>query len=305
MKKIILPSIALVIIVTAACKKSDSSTSSTSYASLSAMYQAMAQPATTTTLDATTGGSFYGPGGSRFIFPANAFQTAAGVAVIGNVQIQVNDYLTKADMIYATVLPYSDGNALMSGGETYVKVTQSGQELNMKPGVSYQVNMPQATTPAPGMSFFLGMSSDNSGPTNTVNWKMGDTIRNRIVYNGDTLSMFSDSLHYCNADQFMASPSYQSFTVNISGLTLPTSGTVWAYALYDNFNGVWPMTHVADSTITESHVPNTPVHFVVMTIIGSQFYGGITGATPATGSTYTVTLSTMDPASFRTMVRAL
>ena len=146
MKRIILPSIALVIIAAAACKKSDSSTSSTSYTSLSAMYQAMAQPSKTTTIDAATGGSFYGPGGSRFIFPANAFQTVAGAAVTGSVQIQVNDYLTKADMIYSTVLPYSGGNGLISGGETYIIATQSGQEVNMKPGVNYQVNMPQATT---------------------------------------------------------------------------------------------------------------------------------------------------------------
>ncbi len=318
MKKYIIPAIALTVISLASCRKDTAVTTPTPqpaqghYASLATIFSDIKVKSKTVIIDASAGGSFYGKDGTRFVIPANSLIKLDGTPVTGNVDIEIKEYLKRGDMLFSKVLPISNGQPLISGGEVFFNPTQNGQQLLLKEGMFMQANIPQAKPAPAGMDLFLGQL-DDSVKGNDVNWNFGGKGAGGthqqgfggVVYNGDTLQLFSDSIGYCNADQFMTNPNYQTFTVNIAGVTIPANTAVSAYALYDTYNGMWPMSNITGNVISETHVPNIPVHFVVMMVVNGHFYGGIAGATPANGGSYTVTVSEVDPATFKNQIDAL
>jgi hypothetical protein len=255
--------------------------------------------------------------GTRYVFSANAFQTAAGVSVTGQVQLQLSEYLQKGDMIFSKMLPVSNDEPLLSAGEVNVVATQNGQPVYLKAGSPFTALVPQTITPPANLAFFSGMLNADT-TTSRVNWVQPvlDTSKHSydgvsvVVGGGDTVSIISDSVAMCNADAFMTSPDYQTFsvTVVVNGLTLPQTSPLYAYAAYDNYNAVWPLGVIGSYTYgiyTEEHVPNIPVHFIVFTTINGLFYGGTLAATPTTGNNYTVTLNQVNPATFKTQLNAL
>jgi hypothetical protein len=318
MKKYIIPAIALTVISLASCRKDTAVTTPTpqptqgQYTSLSAIFSDATVKSKSVTIDAATGGSFYGKDGTRFVVQPNSLIKPDGTPVTGNVDIEIREYLKRSDMLFSKVLPISNGQPLVSGGEVFFNPKQNGQQLLLKDGMYMQANIPQAKPAPAGMDLFIGEWKEAGADNNNVNWNRGGKGAGgtqqgfgSVVYNGDTLQLFSDSIGYCNADQFMTNPNYQSFTVNISGVTIPANTTVSAYALYDTYNGMWPMSNITGNVIAEGHVPNIPVHFVVMLVVNGHFYGGIAGATPANGGTYTVTVAETDPTTLKNQIDAL
>ena len=258
----------------------------------------------TVIIDAATGGTFNGNSGTRYVFPANSFKTAAGAVVTGNVTVEVSEFLKKSDMLFSGVLPISNGDPLLSGGEINVKATQGGQELQMASGAKFRANMPMRGTDATGMGLFTGTKAPNEP---MVNWKPAvDTANGKIVVDGDTIAILSNTLNYANADRFMSAPNYQTFTITAlaPGLTI-SDDSIIAHTFYDNYNGVWACRQASGGVFHESHIPSTPVHFVVFCVIKGNFYGGIAGATPANGKNYQVTLSKTTPAAFKAQMDAL
>ncbi len=286
------------------------------YASLDAVYSSLEVRGQKITMDAATGGSFRGTSGSRYTFQPNSFRTKSGGMVSGNVEIEVRELLKPSDMIFSKVLPVSNGQPLVSGGEVQVTIRQSGQELLLADGMTYSVQLPQFGANNTGMDLFLGAPKAED-PVNVVNWQQvrkdstgggqgGGIPIGGIVHNGDTITLFSDSVGWANADRFLTNPNYQTFTVNITGANITNSNQVTAYALYDTYNGVWPMMSISNSgVISENHVPDIPMHFVVIAIVNGRFYGGITSVTPANGNTYTVALAETDPNAFKIRIDGL
>ncbi len=306
----------LFLVLAAACKKnSDPSTVTTvtgSYNSLNDIYNLLRNQPKTVSFDATAGGSFYGNSGTRYIFSPNCFIDAAGDSIKGTIQISVTEYLQKGDMIFSKMLPVSNGLPLITGGEFNISAVQGTTKLFLRPFSGFfSAKIPQGGTAMTGMSLFTGIPATDTTLT-TINWNnMVDSTAYHTVgaciYNGDTLTILSDSLRECNADQFMTSPNYQTFTVTaaISGTTLPAGTIVNAYALYDTYKGEWPLLDGTNGVFSEHHVPNIPVHFAVFTIVNNKFYAGTLGTTPATGANYTVTLTETDPTAFKTTLNAL
>jgi len=297
------------------CSKTNTPVSSTivASASMDSIFNILRLHSATFNVDAVGGGTFYGNSGTRYTFFGNSFQTASGTTVTGTVQVQVCEYLQKGDMLFSKMLPISNKEPLISGGEINVSATQNGQSVYLKPYNYFVANVPQSTVPPAGMAFFSGQPNTDT-TQNKVNWLKIDSSSHNIAQiigpGGDTLSIISDSLKECNADQFMTAPNYQTFTVTalVTGATVPGSSGVFAYALYDNYKAVWPLGWIgsyANGVFTEQHVPNIPVHFVVFTLIGGKFYGGIIGATPVTGNNYAVTLTEVDPVVFKGQVNEL
>ncbi len=127
------------------------------------------------------------------------------------------------------------------------------------------------------------------------------------THKNDTLSLMSDSLHYCNADKFLTNPNYQIFKVSpvLSAPGTGGSAIIYGYALFDNQNACWPLTNFSGGTFIETHIPDIAVHFVAFCVIEGRFYGGISAATPKTGHTYTVTLTEEEPVTFKAKITAL
>ncbi len=290
----------------------------TTYSSMDEVFGQLNLQSKTLTVDAAIGGSFFGNSGTHYNFYPNAFKTASGANVTGSVQIEVTEYLQKGDMLFSKMLPISNNEPLLSGGEINVVATQGGQEVFLKWGYPLIASVPVSGTAPTGMKLFTGQPNLDTTQMK-ANWVL--PVRDSAKYmigifvqhvgsgGGDTLNIVSDSLRLCNADQFMTSPIYQTFTVTIAvtGATLPSTG-VFGYTLYDTYKGVWPLGRIGSysaGVFTEMHVPNIPVHFVVFTLINGKFYGGTLGATPATGSNYTVTLTQQDAVAFKTQLNNL
>lgn len=313
MFKKIMPFVAAVAICAASCGKPYSNTINpvpvpTVKYDLVSVFASNAVTAKTVTIDAATGGSFVGNGGARYIFPPNGFRTASGALVTGNVTIRAAEFLSKADMIFSGVLPISYGQPLISGGETYIRATQGSNEVYMASGKQYTVKLPQKKTPPPGMQLFLaGGSYRTTDLTNTVNWAPDSSgTHGFVIIDGDSLSMSSDSLHFANADRFMYYPDYQNFTITINAGSVPVGDTMMVYTSYDDYNGVWPnYGKIGPGVYNEGHVPNIPVHFVIIAIINGGLYSGTLGATPVSGSNYSITLSQTTPDDFKKLVKAL
>lgn len=81
-------------------------------------------------LDATTGGTITFSSGTKITFPPNAFKTAGGTVVSGNVTIRGRDILKASDMILADKPTITDtGSMLESFGEIIVKAEQNNNQL--------------------------------------------------------------------------------------------------------------------------------------------------------------------------------
>lgn len=322
MKKILAP-IALFLLLATSCKKEDPNNNVTiptykTYSSIDEIFNELSLKPKVVSIDAATGGSFYGNSGTRYIFQPNCFADATGATITGNVQIEVTEWLNKSDMMFSGVLPISNGEPLVSGGEVFVKATKAGKELFLKPGKTFQANIPQSGTADTTMGFFKGqpMAGDAA---NKVNWvettrKTTDTtgtwagvVRN-IIYKPkpeDTLRMISDSIQFCNADRFMSgSINWQNFKITIvaNGVTISDTDGLFTYALYDNQKSLWKCGWYGapvNNVYSEHHIPDIPCHFVSYALIKGHFYGGVLAATPKTGENYTVTLTEVDPKEFK------
>ncbi len=288
------------------CKKEDTVSTPVSvfstYSSMDTIYQMLEVKPKYVSVNGATGGTFYGNSGTRYVIPANCLQDGAGNPVTTNVQFEVAEYLKKGDMIFSKMLPISDGEPLFSGGEISIHATLSGQPIYLRPGgCTVSATIPKDKDSTQGMQFFSGQPVANS-VDNKVNWRrLTDTV-NAVIYNGDTVKIISDSLKECNADIFMTLPHYQAFSIvfNISGgIQLPYLSLLHAWTMYDNYKGIRPLVNYSDGIFRESHVPDIPVHFVFYALINGHFYAGVSGATPKTGETYSVTLVETDPKAFK------
>lgn len=304
----------LLLFIYSSCKKTDPvSTPTTSsygtYSSMDAVYSLLEVKPSYFTVNATTGGTFTGASGTKYKVPANCLQDASGVSVTGNVQFAASEYLKKGDMIFSKMLPVSNNEPLMSGGEINVTASVGGQTIYLKPGCQLSATFPRDKDSTGSMQLFRGDTVKAQG-VNVVNWRNrvdSGHIGGGIVYNGDTITILPDSLGMCNADRFLFSPNYQTFTVTISvsgGASLGTT-SMTGMALYDNYKGVWPMSGYSNGVFSESHVPDVPVHFAVYGLINNRFYAGISPATPANGKNYLVTLFETDPTTFKSQLNNL
>lgn len=268
------------------------------------------------TVNAAAGGSFFGNSGTRFFFYPNSFQTATGAIVTEDVQVSVTEYLKAGDMIFSKMLPVSDGEPLLSGGEFNISAAQNGQQVYLRPHYTFMANIPCSGADVSGMQFFVGRESVDTTQM-LVNWvvpKVDSQNYHLIILPqgpkytvNDTLRIISDSLKMTNADRFMSSPNYQRFTVTASapGIVFDSNSYIMGYALYDTYLGAWPMRAFDKGVFYEGHVPDIPVHFVVFGLIDGKFYGGVTAATPVTGANYIVNMTVEDPVTFKAQLNGL
>ena len=309
MKKILLASIVLFTAFINSCKKPDSNTNPgvySTYSSIDTIFTMLQVPSKFVTFNASVGSSFYGNSGTRYIFPAGCFQDAYGNIVNGIVQLEVKELLKKGDMIFTKALPVCNDIPLVSGGEVYTNATQSGQQLYLVPGATFQANIPQGKTPVSGLSYFI--STVVNDPVSKVAWNQKDSSAAGVVYNGDTISILSDSLQWINADRFEATTSGSTFnvTISVAGGTISSAKGLSTYALYDTCRGVWPLNDYVGSynastgVYTENYLPGMPIYLVSFGLINNRFYGGVSSLVkPVDKGNYTILLKEVDPIAFK------
>jgi len=133
------------------CKKNETTnfgaSPSTNYTSVQDFLSKNAPAMQTYTLNATTGGSFTSPQGTKVTIPANAFVSQAGMPVIGIVTIQFKDLYKKSDMLLADMpTMMNNGAPLKSGGEFFIKVLSNNTVVDLATGKKITVSQPTALT---------------------------------------------------------------------------------------------------------------------------------------------------------------
>ncbi len=317
MKKILTP-IGLCLLLATSCKKEEPNNNVTiptykTYSSMDEIFNELSLKPKVISVDATAGSSFYGNSGTRYILPPNCFLDASGAIVTGNVQVEVTEWLRKGDMIFSGMLPVSDGQALISGGEINITATQGGKKIFLRPGYSFQANIPLSGSKDTDMSVFRGNATGDI--TSKVNWAITkqDSIRldtstyattRYIKTMQDSLKIVCDSLEFWNCDHFMSYPNLQSFNMIVAatGATVTSATNLQTYCMFDGMNGVMQQFGSLKEngySYALNNIPSMPVHFVSFGLINGHFYGGALAAISKTGETYTVTLTEVDPKDFK------
>ncbi len=302
-----------------ACKKPDTTSTPVSvfstYSSINEVFDKLRLQPKYATVNAVTGGSFYGNSGTRYIFPPNCFQDAAGNTITGNVQIAVTEYLKKGDMVFSKMLPVSDGSSLISGGEINVNGSAGGVQVYIKPGMAFSAYVPQPGRAVAGMAYFSGLPAQDTA-VSIVNWRRFDSIPGRAMIiirdtfksQKDTLAFICDSMKMINGDVYRVSGTSQTFSINISatGATISNSSDIRSFVFIDTVTSLTSLGYFPHTDkITNATFEKIPVHFVIFGLIDKKFYGGVYAATPANGSTYNINLTEVKPEDFKAQLNNL
>jgi hypothetical protein len=257
------------------------------------------------TIENSVGASIIGPGGSRLIIAPNTFRSKTGGLISGEVNIEFIDYTNRADMIFSKVLPISNGEPLISGGEFEVRASVANQPVFIEPGKQIEVKLPQFGKSTAGMEAFVGTTIPEQNK-NTVNWNKIDSTKGmQLVFNGDSISVFDDSCELANADRFISNPTYVDFEINIAGAPMSAENFV-GYCFYKDFNGCWPMSVKNANTFSATHIPTFACHFVVFGFYNNEFYSGIiNNFTPTDGTAQSLTLTKTDPLLIKATIKNL
>lgn len=306
---LLFPAIAALLLFS--CKK-DSGTLTTvttgGYASLDDIFTKTAPTATTQSIVVSSGGSVSSKGGTRFVFPRDAFQSASGAIITGSVDVKVYDWVQRGDMVFGRVLPVANNEPLYSSGEAYIEVTQNGIPVRLRRGYTIEVHFPQFGVVSGSDNAYVGQKV--AGSSNTVNW-YGTDPGGSVFNFGDTVALVTDSFHYIAASHPLPPPVYNNFTLTLNTpVTLEQSMTV---VLLDNLKSVYPASSAINNKVSLQHIPGGPAHVAVMGVNKGTFYAGIAslqgwpGGTPGPGtdSTYQIDIKQVDPQAFRLQLNAL
>lgn len=95
--------------------------------------------------------------GMEFSFPANAFVNQNGEAIqVKNIEIEITEVMNTYDAFISGIGTMSDEGLLQSGGMYNLKVSANGEDLKLKPGDSYELNIPTSTDALQNMSVYVG-----------------------------------------------------------------------------------------------------------------------------------------------------
>ena len=175
------------------------------------------------TLDAVAGGSLTGQDGTVVIFPPNAFVDGSNNPITGMVDVAIKEIFKPSQMILSNkptnALNFSSQNTfLLSEGETEVKISQSGNSVELASGVNYQISVPSAGGPDIDMLPFAGTATDTEGIVWNATADVG-TAGNGMQYVTMPASYIYDVFDtgWSNCDKFYSYPGNK--TTNYINLT--------------------------------------------------------------------------------------
>ena len=98
--------------------------------------------------------------GNRFFFPPNAFETLKGVTVVNQtINICLYEFMDKKSLVFSGLTTDANGKMLETGGSFYIEAKLNGEELRLKKGESYTVEM-KSNQSFPDMFTYYGGKKD-------------------------------------------------------------------------------------------------------------------------------------------------
>src|ERR1700756_746614 len=107
--------------------------------------------------------------------PAGAFYNKHGEEVKDNIEIEIKEALTPADIMAAGLSTTSDGRLLETGGMFYINARQNGENLNVAKNKGLYVNVPTDKIKK-DMMLFEGQRLDNG----QINWTKPIPFENKL-----------------------------------------------------------------------------------------------------------------------------
>lgn len=225
--------------------------------------------------------------GTRISIPYGAFVQADGVTpVTGAFQLTVREILQRPDMVLSAMPTVSNGQILVSGGEYYLRATQNGGRLRLKPTarLSIQARSPIGR-PDNSMRLYFGAPMANG----SVNW-LPQPAQNPSSLSVDSLGqgntynivLNNDSLGWINIDRLL---NVNPKTTVTATLAVPaaevTTDNTMVFWVFNSFNSVARgYVTTGQNTIATPNIPEgLSVTAVVIRLVDGQYYFGKQTAT--------------------------
>lgn len=195
-----------------------------------------------------------GSEGTTVTIPKDAFVTASGQPVSGNIEVQLVEIFDQASMVLSDRPTTSNGQLLVSGGEIYIGATANGEQLELNASTSILITLP-ADSIQTGMTLFTANTDSSQfnwnvvpGVVNTQQNPTGVQDTTGIIgsWANDTIPYFYynpseyifsiSTLGWINCDRFYNAPSTTNISVVCSGVV--DDQNMRMYLIFKNINSV-------------------------------------------------------------------
>ncbi len=240
------------------------------------------------TINATTGGTIIGAN-TRLQFWGNAFTDAAGNIVTGNVQIELQEFYKKPQMVLANKTTGGTEGLLDSRGEAYINYTQNGTQLRLRAG--YGVIYFNSHSNSEPMNIYTGRTNGNLAditwdknttvaPTTSYFTCVYDTTTQPVWVDSSTMALCDtlysfpmDTLHWNNCDYFveMNYPNLTDLTMGIPSGYDNNNTTV--YVVFKPINSVFRVVNFANQSFILDNIYKVPVNMQA-TIVALNYHNG-------------------------------
>lgn len=227
------------------------------------------------------------PNGTQITCPQGIFVTMNDEIVTGQIQLEITEIYSKADMIKHNRMPISSNREVLeSGGELLIRAFKDGEELKLAQGqnLKIEINDPEAN---PEMELFFGTTIDIGGefpefaweeadgnPDTSDNVAVGDWFNNSNEQEVYGYIFETSQLGWINVDRFLKDPSLDLTEVCVDLPEEFDSRNATAYIVFEDLNSImplWPNPNV--EMFCQNNIPiDMNVKLVVIGERGEGFY---------------------------------
>ncbi len=304
----------LITLVIASCKKDSptpTNSSANTYSSIQDFYNTNGVQKQIYTIDASTGGMFVSPKGTKVTIPANAFVTQSGGPVTGSVTIEFKDIYSKSDMLLSNVpsMTYY-GAPLKSAGEFFIIAKVGSVAVVLDAGKAITVEQP-AMDGFPDTAMVPFVAVPDSIPGGGISWwqNPNDSINyaaSSYIYTMYNFSNPADSGTWCNSDNYMFFAAYPQTTL---GIVANDDHALYNTQVFLVFSSVNSMVHVYESSATNFDYSFAPIGLectiVALGVKDGKLYSSFTPITIASGQTVNFSLTETTDVAFKAQLNAL
>lgn len=253
------------------------------YTTIQGFFEANGVQEQTFTMDASIGGDLTGENGTIVTFPANALVDQSNTPITGNVDVTIKEIFKPSQMILSNkptnAINFSSENTfLLSEGETEVVVSQNGTEVQLAPGVNYQVSVPSAGGLDNQMLPFSGTTSNDEGIVWNATSDVGAGSGNGMNFIAAPASYIYDVFDtgWSNCDKFYNYPGTKTTNyIDLTGSPNISETTVFLVFEENNLPAVVKFSTVYANGL-QSYVDMLPeglnVTYIAITIENNQQY---------------------------------
>jgi hypothetical protein len=205
----------------------------TSFSSPSAFLKSHAPVVQKVTLNLSTTQSITSENGWKYTFTPNTFAKVSNSAIVNsNIELDITEYTSNADMIYSGITTTTTGNRILESGAMFnINASSKGEVLYVVK--DYEMSIP-TEDPKDDMFTFSGMTNGNDS-VNNITWIQSDSNNNpaTVVDSGNDKYYFVRFrfLSWCNLDRYLNAGSGSSVHCKIP--TEYMSATTKAYMIYE------------------------------------------------------------------------